>query len=1265
MMNPKKIRIVSFLLIMSCSGLLSIAYENEGWDALLQNQYAKAKSEFSCALQDGKTESTLQGLALCAKAEANPVELSEYIKQLIVNYPESPYLPCYLALWGDPNLQGWNPKDKIALLDKALQKNPAPPYRQQTAYKMAQTMDMVFDDHIEDMSRKAGIVLDHWNVVGPFGRFGNAGFLRPFGPETAIRPDYQGWQKQVEIHPLKFTDKTGLVEFKSLVYPVTGVMYALNVIESQQEGEAYLTIHSPSDIRVWWDGEPVLEKSQHFLDTSRSVSVKVPLRKGKILLVIKSKRDSSWWIRTSLQTTNNTPLKVKSVPLNVNDFSGLFLIPFEARKKQNSRLRGIRSEYPFTLQETNDRGQLVQSIFKALWHAERNEYVYAKELLQDAAKQAENFALIWQMIGDLSLRHGNARSGSKTRFQREAENAFNRALELAPYSKSAVIGLQSYYLDRDQTDQALKIMDEHVQLYPDILEQGYTGLLHYSYGVLYTRKQFWNEAIHSFEQSLDEFIPSLEVYTKLFDYYHRNNNFKKASKIAEDALDFFPAYLPYLNRATRLGPECQSIPGITKFYKQALNIHPYGLKFCLGLGTTLERFGEYEKAFEWYEKQSERFTDHPLLQERKAALSFLTSGQKEAFSAYEEVHQSIPTRMEPFRALRDVAGRDDFPYMKYDVHLDDIDPSKAEKWEESRASGIYLLDIMVLNLYPDGTYEQYIHQAIKILNQEGMRKWAEIVIPKSPKVEIIMARTITPDGTEWAVSNVQNLNNQQSLSMYGIEEGAIVEYAYLERTGSRNPGTNVSSGGYYFGSEDDPMLLSKLTVIKPKDLVMHLDTNPDTLQASITHTDDKTIYEWEQWMSEGIKPEQHSPPISERVPSLQWSTCPDWLPFVEGLRMTIPGYEESSDVILNLVEQLKEDCKSKQEYVQKVYDWIRLNIEESQGGKTSADTIVLQAGNSYQKLRLARHLLRLEGIETHLAHALENDEHDGFRPLPYPAYSGTTVLIVPVQEKIDERLVLNFSSRFMPLDEIPGQIKKQVALIYDKTVPYFEPVEPELWEHGLVYREMELSLQADHSAGIKGFYVFDDGYDWQIRDAFTNPELKERITDAQIVNDLSGIQLENSTIEDIEDISKPPKIVFEGIMPDIAKPTGQNTLKLSTILIKSKASELVNEATREFPVLFKDSAAREPLQISFDVSHYLDQGASIELPSNTFLLNEFGYYSLFYNWDGSNIVARRSLLIPPQKISPEKYGDFVSFCRKIDQMEDQEITIYLNKIQDN
>ena len=944
--------LLCFCLIFSTAAYASL---ESAWTSLLKNNLPQAHSEFLSSMDAQKSEEALQGLLLTAWASGDSQGVAKALSWLAAGYPDSPYTPAYLALWGGSSLHGWKALDRARALDEALNESSSVPHQQALAYELTETLDMLLDDRVEDAARRAGLLLDGWSTIGPFGRYGAADLFQPFGPETGFRQRYSGWKETVEYQPVERPDKTGLVELSALVQPDTGIAYALNAVESKQETEAWLTVYSPADFQVWWNGKPVAEKAHYLLHTADSRTVSVSVRQGKNLLVVKSqKTNQAWWVRAALQAKGSNALDVSSVPFNYEDFSPLYLTPFEIAHPRADETPVEESPYPFDPPQPNEPvAQVVNNILLSAWHLDRGEFETARRLLTDINQTHPEFAFPYSLYGDESLRLSEQRPGSKSRFHQEAETALRRALELDPKCRSALIGLVTYFLDRDQTDQALDCLNEHLGTYPDILDEGSSNLIAYSYGILYSKKNFDAEAAQYYRKALNGWTASYEIYRLLFDYYSRNNEFENAKKIVLQALNEFPAYIPFLDRAGQLEEDDEAITCALDVLERAARIHPDRLQYSLQLGEILEKSGRAEKALDLYNELLTRYPIHPRLLERKAALDYLNANEEEALAAYEKAYKIAPRRMRPFRALRDAAGRADLPYQQYDVQLDDIDLSLADRWNDSRASVIYLLDIMVLDMHEDGSYDQYIHQALKIMNQEGMRKWAEVVIPKGGNVEIVSARTIAPDGTTWDVSNIQDLSGQQSLSMYGIEPGVVLEYAYIDRTGRSEPGVNFSGGGYFFGSDDDPMVVSKLTVVKPEGGPFHLANHPHDFQPEISREDGKEIYVWEKRMSEGLKPERYSPPLGQRVPSVQWSTCPDWGPFVERQRMSVWGYEEPSAEIDRLVQKFQSETQNKRDYIEKAYDFARTQIEESNGGFTTADTVALGVGGKFQKCALS------------------------------------------------------------------------------------------------------------------------------------------------------------------------------------------------------------------------------------------------------------------------------------------------------------------------
>ncbi|MBZ0255073.1 hypothetical protein K8I31_03365, partial [bacterium] len=163
---------------------------DEGWPLLLQNQYAESASALK-DVEGPERESALQALLLNAWAQGEYPDAAVFVSGMIEEYPDSPYLPAYLALLSQPALKGWPLSERATVLRKALAKNPSASHRQRLEYELMQTLDLLLDPAAGAAAREAGVLIDHWQIAGGFGRYGASDFVRPFGPEIEWAAEYE------------------------------------------------------------------------------------------------------------------------------------------------------------------------------------------------------------------------------------------------------------------------------------------------------------------------------------------------------------------------------------------------------------------------------------------------------------------------------------------------------------------------------------------------------------------------------------------------------------------------------------------------------------------------------------------------------------------------------------------------------------------------------------------------------------------------------------------------------------------------------------------------------------------------------------------------------------------------------------------------------------------------------------------------------------------------------------------------------------------
>ena len=108
------------------------------------------------------------------------------------------------------------------------------------------------------------------------------------------------------------------------------------------------------------------------------------------------------------------------------------------------------------------------------------------------------------------------------------------------------------------------------------------------------------------------------------------------------------------------------------------------------------------------------------------------------------------------------------------------------------------------------------------------------------------------------------------------------------------------------------------------------------------------------------------------------------------------------------------------------------------------------------------------------------------------------------------------------------------------------------------------------------------------------------------------------------------------------------------------SKKYIQKTQRKFPIRIKLEFA--PL--------YLDQQFDINIPDNFIIKDrpsditeesKFGKYLVEFSLNKNIVKVKQHFELHPQEISPSDYPKFVEFCRRIDALEKQTITLQLHK----
>lgn len=1300
-MNALTNRISTRRLFLSFTAILLAAVAaqasvEEGWQHLLANRPIEAEKAFLASVDTPEGHDALEGLVLSKWLLGDAPGMYETWMRLLQTADEDgnsgrPWWPGYFTGLQYPALQGGDPRVKLeACRIVHSLRHLSDRQRHIALENIAALEERLGEENVEEDLARLGVVRDWWYVAGPFGLAGAGDLQVTFPPEVDLWAEkWSGWLGEVKPIPLYVegeapmpADRCGWLDFGQLTRREGDVAYAVTVLEGTRVGKARLLVETSCDVRVWWDGQGVLERDRQRHDTASVYETEVPVRRGPILVVIKAKTDRNWRLRVRVDDPEGVDPPWTLASRSETSTEGLAIEPFESTEggetssEEPAVTRGMDTP---TLPDV-PQAELLKSIYDTLGAIQSARIPEARsELLKLRGVCEKLNAAAWALPdlleANLNLVESRARPNSSTRLLQQAQRAFEKARAGCPLAVDATVGLCSYYIRRDQIEEALEQAEAFVSETWEPTGRPLPSTLDETLANLYNRKGWRLRARNRYVAVHEGNWPSDSgLYDQLVSHAQSMGR-------SGEALDWLLRGLERFPRSGRLFNRLASLPAgllsgnkaaakaIAEILETQQRLHPNDPNWRRRAVHLARLRGDLEGGLEVARRAVQELPHSSELKELLANFQAVAQPEQvqENRAAYRAALDVAPWRDNLRRALQVLPVADgetsavskmEDPFGPFDVQLDDLDLSEAERWQESRAGSVFLIDIVALELQPEGTYREYIHQAVRILNEQGRRAWAEHVIPSG--VDLRMARTIAPDGTSWPVDHIRALNGQQALSFFEVREGSIVEYAYT-RTVSWNlaPGRNTYTRKNYFGAIEEPMLLSKLVVLAPPGVdpiavwgEKSLPVERQTLESGLT------AYVWESRGQEPVKSESYMPPVDRLVPTVQVTTASSWQPPVTELLALLQGAREPGPWIGELLTEiaLPEKIGDRQR-IAKIVAWVHEEIQAGSGNGTALDTAVLRSGSNISKLMLLEALIREAGYEAIPARMLPlsidraGNTPDGFGPFPGNGLGGALLLRVTLPDEDGRVAYLDPSARYAEPFYLQPGYQSSVALVLDSKGYYAEPVSPERWQGGWIETRLNLRLDPDRSAAVTGSLRFEGPYRQLLVQLAKNAESKERFVRQQAGNAVRGLVVDLASLEDAENPTGRPHLVLRGSLPEHQR--GADVREVDLCPSPSElAQSLIQEVTRATPMTIGSAVAHQPLEILYDLKPLLTEGAwNPEIPQDALLLDRFGVFTLTARLEGAVLRVRRSLLLPPQEIDARLYGEFAEFCRRVDESE--------------
>ena len=1258
LMNKTTLQHISTLILAALIplGVNTQAQQNQAWALPTEQDYAKTSTLWSTpqATQED-TYFACYGNSLLSRRMGQPDEEYRHLEKMLNTLPTHPLNEA--VVWRLTKLQETSPlarkryPDTLTQWEKHLLLSSASSEYLITVvreYLLQMYQSLGDKNKCREYSAHSGNLVQWDFVLGPFE---NEGLdidsinipkrLSEPHPEKEINlSTYPGWIKQVHRQPLTPGGYDGWIYPEMDVYPSGGTLYLGTRVNSASDKNILLALDTPDLAKLWLNGKPIAYKSINFLYTGDFEAVPVTLKKGTNYLVLKLVNVSSnMEYRVRLLDKNYTPLEIQQ-PSDIGKSCTIKYPELEPGSSiqsplfLNPGLNEYISNTSFLCEGNLLAGRLLACEY--LGHSGQFERVISP--LNQLIKENPSWYLPNEIMGSLCQERVNQFNRSSARLLNQAQSYYTRTLELDPVSCPAIEGLFQLFLNKKQWDNATEYLHQMEKHHPTNWQ---VPAMH----SILTWDQGWPNESESWLAKTTTANPAFSyAWQKLADYKEQRGLYSEAEPLRRYLYGFQKDNREVLNslrnNLERQGKQRES----SQMYEQFLSGQPLYFMDWIARGHYQMKLDHPQEALNCF-SQATLTAPHQPGGYIALGDNLLWSGDtQKAITVFQQGLNCRPSDPELTERVRRLTGTPAF-YEPFDMSLESVSTTGFDAANYPRASVIYLLDLMAVEYQSDGGTRTMTHQAIKILNEQGQEAYEEVTIPAS--AQVIMARTITPDGKIYQPTQVTQTGSGKTLSMYAVGKNTIIEYLYTESKPARRfSNQGFDNGLFFFQQTEDPMALSRLSLSLPSGLPFHYRNIPETFQPIIKKEGDRIVYTWTRESSIGIKQEPMMPAKQEILTNVLWSTWPNESAALQSLIDDISLRTFVTPEIKTQAHLLAEDSSSPLKTAQTVYSWIldKIATSSSSGGMIT-DTLLLKNGNTSDKTLLALALLRELGVKADLVLADNNPPSIQDATIPQQGTYDSFLLRVLIPN--NNPVYLDFGSKYRPFGQLGDTLQGKPAIVCTQSgqeyisLPDIRFTQPDLVHHIILQPEKDGNCQ------VQGEILYQGDIATYIREIIEDPVRKKRIADEELNRLIPGFTLSTSQWTDVRELSSPLRLVFEGTSSQLLL-KGEKGWTLQPLSLPLNMSRMVPSPTREQDYEIKGSV----LHRDFNVRLVLPEGMQlIENPSQMTSLSPFGSYQLEWKNQANEWILKRTVLVPDLRIKPSDYGKFVDFCQKIDNVE--------------
>lgn len=1019
MMHPfKKLKLLLCLLLP----FVVSAQQDQGWTAILENDFFKAKGIFTETLKkDSLHKESLEGMIALSEIFNDPADYKLYVSRYLRHYSTDALYPVF-----------WNAYEedfKQTFSNERL----SPGTRLEAGMQLALTESDAVKDYSKNLDRYRKLFpLIQWNLIGPFKNENGSGHAEVFPPErdgyqpSAMYKDESGRELQW-VSPL-YTAGSGRLYLDQHLQETQGdydfSSFAQTFIELPEAMEFQIRIGRSAPIKVWINQHLVLNDSDRVRFAYDRDMLQIKLPAGKHSLMIKLSGYNPLMDNYDLLSFfDQSSYNQSMLSVRFTDLSGNLLPQITTHRSAEASL----ATPGFTHVDLSADALLGKMLQK-----ERTpflQFAYCKALIRNGSYKkadAHFHALYLQNPGSAFYAYLSAKSLA---FNGKIERAYP-LMSALKHEKTPVFG---YLFEKHKEidlktaqDRFIKSLEFLNLLCPSARVIINNYLAYYDVKAMRQEKDSYIRSIlerypeHGewLESKLSTYVPPQEKfgareeikeekaalrrlkkgsndddYELAIEYYQGRKRSKKAMKLMQERIAMGPHVTDHRMELAEYQMELEMYDDAISTARLATEINPY-------LSDAYELMGDC------HEKQNLRSS---ALDFYKTALNYSLGYNRQ------RVRDKIE-KIEGASRYKSIFNTPSFSEIL----------QRSASWisDNQGEDALVLMYSRDLALNEYNMAEVYQQLMVRIQTEAGADRWTENDFRYLGKITSV--KVIRPDGSEFS-PDIRG----SSVVFKNLSAGDLIQIesrSEYEVNGIFDQ--ELSTGHFVFFQE--PVFFSKLELALPESIPLVWTAHK---YGDLTDTFQKgkyIHYRWEHPDVPGIEEEDHAPDQYDLYRSLQLSTMPDWSRVVkwyqrETFRRLEAGYE-----VKNVLDTLIRAEMSDIEKVSAVYHYITRNIKYSYVPflnsrfipKHPENTISAGIGDCKDVATLMILMLQQLGIESYYTLVKSNHYHH-LQPVPSLAFDHVIVCYILGGKKYYADLTTNY----YPLQVLPEMDHQAVALL--------------------------------------------------------------------------------------------------------------------------------------------------------------------------------------------------------------------------------------------